>query len=326
VRGRIAEAKALLTEAKVLGDARASVATNDERQRHATVLIELSEIADLDGDRGTATDLFQRSLELRRANLAAMPDDQYALRALGKVLATIQSRAERAGEYARALELAQELSAIRTRLTAMMPNDARIAREAMRAQIAFGRALLRNGRANEAVDGMLAACVTATTRVERAPDSHEALSDRAEAYESAAQVLESVGREQEALERWRLARADLQNAAQRAPNVVGYPRRAAYLGASEARTQAALGDLAGAVRTAVVAADALDAILAAGASDADSRSQAVLAQAVASGLAKRAGDAALAQDRADRARAMLALLTPESRAIIEPIVLREIGN
>jgi len=326
VRGRMAEAKALLTEAKTMGDARASVATNDERQRHATVLVELAEIADLDGDRAAAADLFQRSLELRRANLAAMPDDQDALRSLGKILAAIQSRAERAGENARALELAQELSAIRARLAAMMPNDARIAREAMRAQIAFGRALARNGRANEAVDGMLAACVTATTRVERAPDSHEALSDRAEAYESAAQVLEEVGRGQEALERWRLARADLQAASQRAPNVAGYPRRAAYLGASEARTQAALGDLSGAARTAAAAADALDAILAAGASDTDSRSQAALAQAVASGLAKRTGEAALAQTRAERARAILALLTPESRAIIEPFVVREIGN
>jgi hypothetical protein len=47
---------------------------------------------------------------------------------------------------------------------------------------------------------------------------------------------------------------------------------------------------------------------------------------VASGLAKRAGDAALAQTRAERARAILALLTPESRAIIEPFVVREIGN
>ena len=196
----------------------------------------------------------------------------------------------------------------------------------MRAQIALGRALSRNGRAKEAVDGLLALCVVATGRVERAPDSHEALSDRAEAHESAAQILEELGRFQEALERWQLSRADLSEAARRAPSVVGYSRRGAYLGASEARTQAALGDVVGAARTAALAAGALDALLASGATDTDSRSQAALAHAVAGGLARRAGDDAAAQACAVRANAILALMTAESRAIVEPIVVRELGN
>jgi serine/threonine protein kinase len=325
-RGDQAAAKTLLLEAKALGDARAAVATRDERQRHATVLVELAEIADLEGDRAAAGDLFQRSLELRRANLATAPDDLEALRAVGKILASIQSRAERGGENARALELARELAEIRARLAAALPNDARVAREAMRAQIALGRALARNGRADEAVDGMLAACVVATGRVERAPDSHEALSDRAEAHESAAQVLDELGRRPEALERWRLARADLAAAAKRAPGVAGYPRRGAYLGASEARTLAAMGEVAQAAQVAAASAEALDALLDAGATDADTRGQAALAHAVAGGLAKRAGNAEAAGRHAARAEAILALLTPETRAIYAPIVARELGR
>ncbi|MFM7261614.1 MAG: protein kinase domain-containing protein [bacterium] len=325
-RGQLAEAKKLLSEAKAVGDARAAVATRDERQRHATALVELAEISDLEGDPATASDLFRRSIELRRAILATAPDDIEALRALAKGLVSIQSRAEKAGETVRALELAEEIASIRSRLAAALPNDARIAREAMRAQIVYGRALYRAGRANEAVDGMLTASVTATGRVERAPDSHEALSDRAEAYESVAMVLDDLGRRDEALERWRLARADLGRAASLAPGVAGYPRRAAYLGASEARTQAAAGDVAGGARTAASAADALEAILTAGATDTDSRTQAAIAQAVAAGLARRAGDVASADGRTARAEAILALLPEQSRSVLAPIIAREAGK
>ncbi len=325
-RGQVAEARKLLLEAKAIGDARAAVATRDERQRHATILVELAEIADLEGDAATASDLARRSLELRRAVLAESPDDLEALRAVAKALVSIQSRAEKAGETARALELAEEVATIRGRLAAALPNDARIAREAMRAQIVYGRALARAGRAQEAIDGMLAASVVATGRVERAPDSHEALSDRAEAYESVAMVLDDLGRRDEALERWRLARADLGRAAGLAPGVAGYPRRAAYLGASEARAQAAAGDVAGGARTAASAADALEAILTAGATDTDSRTQAAIAEAVAAGLARRAGETAAADARTARAEAILALLPEASRTVLAPIVAREAGK
>ena len=56
----------------------------------------LGEILDRQGDRGAAETMFARSIELRRANVAAAPTDLDAVRALGKGIASLQSRAEAA--------------------------------------------------------------------------------------------------------------------------------------------------------------------------------------------------------------------------------------
>jgi hypothetical protein len=87
-----------------------------------------------------------------------------------------------------------------------------------------------------------------------------------------------------------------------------------------------MGEVASAAQVAAASAEALDALLAAGATDADTRGQAALANAVAGGLAKRAGNAEAAGRHAARAEAILALLTPETRAIYAPIVARELGR
>ena len=93
-----------------------------------------------------------------------------------------------------------------------------------------------------------------------------------------------------------------------------------------ARAQAAAGDVAGGARTAASAADALEAILTAGATDTDSRTQAAIAEAVAAGLARRAGETAAADARTARAEAILALLPEASRTVLAPIVAREAGK
>jgi tetratricopeptide (TPR) repeat protein len=245
---------------------------------------------------------------------------------LAKGLQVEQSRAEQSGDAERSLALAEEVLAIRSKLAAARPDDARVAREAMLAELARGRALVRAGRAADAVAGLQAACTTATERVERAPDSHEALSDRALGYESLAQTLEEIGRAPEALERTQLARADLARAAQLAPESELYPRRGAYLASREAKTLVGLGRIAEAAATSSAASEVFEGILAKGAPAADVLQQAAVLFAITSGTSMKAGDAASAERWAVRARAVLAAMPEARRKNIEPFVTAEIGK
>ena len=324
VAGDLTESRRLLDEAEVIALARAPDASTDERQQHAVNLMELAELADRRGEREAATSLFERSIELRRANLAAMPGDFDALRALGKGLQSVQSRAESVGEYERALLLAEELLAIRTKLAIAKPDDARIGREAMLSMLAKGRALARLNRADAARETMLAACIEATERVERAPDSHECLSDRALANESTAQALSSGAQHANALERVRFARADLSRAELMAPTVVGYSRRNAYLGGVEARILARLKQHDAAVTTASASAAAFEQFVARAPSDMDIVFQAAIVQAILSNCASRAGLLDATASAQTRAEELLALMTTQARATNEPFVRAEL--
>jgi len=322
--GDLDEAKRLLFEAEALGAANAAVSSRDERQRHASVLTELGEILDRQGDRGAAETMFARSIELRRANVAAAPTDLDAVRALGKGIASLQSRAEASGEWAKALQLAEELSTLRVGLSRQKPDDARLARDAMLARMSLGRALLRNKRADEAVEALQAACAEATTRVERTPESHEALSDRAIASESLGQALDELRRYDDALKRWAMARADLRRAAEIAPTVVGYPRREAYFGGREARTLALAGRATEGAPIGIAAASALNALVATNSTDMDLLLQAAIVSAEASTAARVAGDESNAVKWEARAIELLGLMTPQARAANERFVRAEL--
>ena len=324
VAGDLTESKRLLEEAEAIALARASDAAVDERQLHAVILIELAELADREGNREAASSFFERSLALRRANLAAMPSDYEALRALGKGLQSVQSRAESAGDYQRALLLADELLVIRAQLVAAKPNDARIAREAMLTTLAKGRALARLGRSDAALEVLLAACVTATERVERAPESHETLSDRALAYESAAQSLTMSARTAEALERVRGARADLARAAVMAPTSTGYPRRNAYLGSAEARALARLNQSDASVTTARASAAAFEQFIAQDPTDMEVVFQAAIVNAILSNCASRANFVDATAIAKTRTNELLAMLSPAARINAEPFVQAEL--
>ncbi|MFM7052688.1 MAG: hypothetical protein ACKOYN_11255 [Planctomycetota bacterium] len=267
-----------------------------------------------------------RAIAIRRSLLALEPDDQDLARLLAKGLQVEQSRAEQSGETEKSLALAEEVLAIRAKLASARPEDARVARERMLAELARGRALVRAGRANDAVGGLQAACVTATERVERAPDSHEALSDRALGYESLAQVLEELGQRDEALERTRLARADLARAAGLAPDSEAYPRRGAYLASREAKVLVALGRAVEAARVGADGAAVFEGILARGAVTADVQQQAAVMFAVASSSAAKVGDADAAGRFAARARAALAALPEARRAALGGFIESELGG
>lgn len=324
VAGDLDEAKRLLLEAESLGAANAAVSSRDERQRRASVLTELGEIHDRQGDRAAAETMFARSIELRRANVAAAPTDLDAVRALGKGIASLQSRAEAAGDWAKALQFAEELSTLRVGLARQKPEDARLARDGMLARMSLGRALLRNKRADEAIEALQAACTEATTRVERAPESHEALSDRAIAFESFGQALDELRRYDDALKRWSLARADLRRAAEIAPTVVGYPRREAYLGGREARSLALAGRAAEGAPIGIAAAAVLNALVAKNSTDMDLLLQAAIVSAEASTAARVAGDTASAARLEARANELLDLMTPQARAANERFVRAEL--
>ncbi len=322
--GDLDEAKRLLFEAEALGAANAAVSSRDERQRHASVLTELGEILDRQGDRGAAETMFARSIELRRANVAAAPTDLDAVRALGKGIASLQSRAEASGEWAKALQLAEELTTLRVGLSRQKPDDARLARDAMLARMSLGRALLRNKRADEAVEALQAACAEATTRVERTPESHEALSDRAIASESLGQALDELRRYDDALKRWAMARADLRRAAEIAPTVVGYQRREAYFGGREARTLALAGRAAEGAPIGIAAATFLNALVGTNSTDMDLLLQAAIVSAEASTAARVAGDESNAVKWEARAIELLGLMTPQARAANERFVRAEL--
>jgi hypothetical protein len=199
----------------------------------------------------------------------------------------------------------------------------------MLSQLARCRALLRTGRAAETVAALTAASTEATGRVERAPDSHEALSDRALAYETSAQILEEIAagdaaRLGEALERVRLARADLVRASTLAPAQGQYPRRAAYLGAREAKTLLALGNPREAATVARASAAFFENALRLAGADADTQQQAAITIAVASNACRQAGDAADATRFAERARAALAAMPEAKRAATAPFVEAEL--
>ena len=331
VAGEQEAARQKLADTDSLLAARGASANKDERVLHAVVLGELSEMADKRGGAAEASDFMLRSLAIRRSLAAAEPKDLDLARHLAKGLQAEQWRAEQAGDARRSLELADELVEIRGRLAAARPDDARVARELMLSQLARCRALLRSGRANDTVQALEAACVEATGRVERAPDSHEALSDRALAYETSAQILEEIaegdaGRLSEALERVRLARADLVRAAGLAPAQTQYPRRAAYLGAREAKTLLAIGNPRDASMVARASAAYFENALRSAAPDADTQQQAAITMAVASNACRQAGEAVDAARLAERARAVLLAMPDARRAAVAPFVDAELGT
>lgn len=322
--GNLDEAQRLLGEADAIATGLGAGIGRDERLLHAAVLTELGEILEKEGDLDGGAALATRSLDIRRALVALEPGDIDLARALGKGLSSAQFRAEQAGRNDDSLRLAEELVALRARLVAARPEDARIARELMLSRIALARAFLRAGRAGEAVDGVVAASALATERVERAPDSHEALSDRAEAYEASAKVFEELGRREEALERWRLARTDLARAATLAPAQKSYPRRAAYLGASEAKTLVALGRASEAAAVSAGAARSFEAMMPSLRGNAEAEMQAAITTAVASSSAAKAGDAVAAKAYADAARAILESIAGDLRERARPFVEAEL--
>ncbi|MFM7135095.1 MAG: protein kinase domain-containing protein, partial [Planctomycetota bacterium] len=324
--GNLDEGQRLLAEADAIAVGLGAGIGRDERLLHAVVLTELGEILEKKGDLAGGAAMGARALDIRRALVALEPDNLDLARALGKGLSAAQFRAEQAGRADDAVRIAEELVALRTRLAAVRPEDARIARELMLAKLALGRSNLRAGRAAGAVDGIVAASAVATERVERTPDSHEALSDRAQAYEAAAQVFGELGRHDDALERWRLARADLARASTLAPAQKSYPQRAAYLGASEAKTLATLGRNAEAATVSAGAARSFEAMLPGLRGNAEAEMQAAITMAVASSSAAKAGDAAAAKAFADAARATLGAIAGDMRERARPFVEAELGG
>jgi len=174
------------------------------------------------------------------------------------------------------------------------------------------------------VEALQAACAEATTRVERTPESHEALSDRAIASESLGQALDELRRYDDALKRWAMARADLRRAAEIAPTVVGYQRREAYFGGREARTLALAGRAAEGAPIGIAAATFLNALVGTNSTDMDLLLQAAIVSAEASTAARVAGDESNAVKWEARAIELLGLMTPQARAANERFVRAEL--